>query len=221
MARLELTPFEEVLAAGGEEIRLLMEQVEGELGEVTSSFGSELERSAGTTLAAGGKRLRPLLVFVCGAGEDEAEHEPLVRSGCAVELVHMASLVHDDVVDDATLRRGRPTVYAASGRGAATATGDFLFSRAFALLAENGDQHVRALATACLALAAGELVQRRDAYVTEIPVERYLHRCDLKTASLFSAACRLGASSWTTRSTLRVTRAVRGSAGVATCSTER
>jgi octaprenyl-diphosphate synthase len=97
------------------------------------------------------------------------------------------------VLDAALLRRGRPTVYASGGRGAATATGDFLFSRAFSLLAENGaPAEVRVLSDASLALARGELEQREDAYAADLPLERYLRRCELKTASLFSAACRLG-----------------------------
>jgi geranylgeranyl pyrophosphate synthase len=106
--------------------------------------------------------------------------------------VHMATLVHDDVLDDALLRRGRPTVYASEGRGVATATGDFLFSRAFALLAANGmPDQVRVLSDASVALARGELEQREDAYSADIPLDRYLRRCELKTASLFSAACGL------------------------------
>jgi len=102
--------------------------------------------------------------------------------------------VHDDVVDRAALRRGRATVFATQGRETATATGDFVFSRAFALLAENEDEpQVMVLADACLELALGELAQRRDAYRSDVTEERYLLRCRLKTASLFAAACRLGA----------------------------
>jgi ubiquinone/menaquinone biosynthesis methyltransferase len=171
-------------------VRALMERAERNLEAAVSGHGTELSEAACSTLAAGGKRLRPLLVLICGG---VAEAEPLVRAAASVELVHMATLVHDDVLDRADLRRGRPTVYSSSGRGRATAVGDFLFSRAFALLAENGDpDQVRALSEACLALARGELEQRADAYSTDLGVERYLRRCELKTARLFSAACRLG-----------------------------
>ncbi|MGA7705327.1 MAG: polyprenyl synthetase family protein, partial [Solirubrobacteraceae bacterium] len=118
----------------------------------------------------------------------------LVRAAVAVELVHSATLVHDDLIDGAPLRRGRPTVAADAGRTAAIATGDLLFSRAFAELARNGDrEQLRALSDASSALAAGELLQREDAYAASVAVERYLERCRLKTASLFEAACRLGA----------------------------
>jgi len=118
----------------------------------------------------------------------------MIRAAVAVELVHSATLVHDDLIDGAPLRRGRPTVAAAAGRRAAVATGDLLFSRAFAELARNDDaEQLRALSQASSALAEGELLQREDAWAAEVPVERYLHRCELKTAALFEAACRLGA----------------------------
>jgi len=98
------------------------------------------------------------------------------------------------VLDGAALRRGRPTVFAEGGRDAATATGDFLFSRAFAELALTGRADaVRALSSASSALARGELMQREDAWSDAVTPERYLERCELKTARLFEAACRLGA----------------------------
>jgi geranylgeranyl pyrophosphate synthase len=129
-------------------------------------------------------------VFLCADGESD---ERLVAAAVAVELLHMATLVHDDVLDGAALRRGRPTVFAQGGRLAATATGDLLFSRAFAELAAAGsDDAVRALSAASSALARGELMQRADAWSADVTPERYLERCRLKTASLFDASCRLG-----------------------------
>jgi geranylgeranyl pyrophosphate synthase len=179
-----------VLAAGGPTLADLLERTEERLAEVAGGHGDELARHAGGTLAAGGKRLRPVLVFLC-AGEPS---DRLVSAGAAVELLHMATLVHDDVLDGAELRRGRATVFSSGGRRAATATGDLLFSRAFAELAATGSEAaVSALSTASSALARGELMQRADAWSESVTRERYLERCRLKTASLFEASCRLGA----------------------------
>jgi geranylgeranyl pyrophosphate synthase len=179
-----------VLTAGGPGLARLLERTEERLAQVAGSHGAALGRHASGTLSAGGKRLRPVLVFLCAAGEDDR----LVAAGAAVELLHMATLVHDDVLDAAELRRGRPTVFASAGRPAATATGDLLFSRAFAeLAATDSEDAVRALSTASSALARGELMQRADAWDADVSPERYLERCCLKTASLFEASCRLGA----------------------------
>jgi geranylgeranyl pyrophosphate synthase len=164
-----------------------MVAVETRLREIAS-----VEQHSLATVAAGGKRLRPLLVFVAGLGSDA--RVALSRAAAAVELIHSATLVHDDVLDDAPLRRGRQTVFAAAGRSAATATGDLLFSSAFAELARNGAiAQLRALSAASSALARGELMQRADAWRAEVTLERYLQRCELKTARLFAAACELGA----------------------------
>jgi geranylgeranyl pyrophosphate synthase len=182
---------EAVVAAGGAHIPPLLNALEDRLAALATGHGDVLARHGGDTIAAGGKRLRPLLVFlVAGPGADA---ERVVRAAAAVELVHSATLVHDDVLDAAPLRRGRPTVAAAAGREVATATGDLLFSRAFAELTASGSaEAVRVLSRASSALAEGELLQRADAWVA-VPLERYLHRCELKTARLFEAACRLGA----------------------------
>ncbi|MGC1165708.1 MAG: polyprenyl synthetase family protein, partial [Solirubrobacterales bacterium] len=131
-----------------------------------------------------------MLVLLCAG---EAGGAAAVRAATAVELIHMATLVHDDVLDEAPLRRGLPTVAASSGRARAVATGDLLLSRAFALLADAGDSRaVALLAEASVALARGELAQRHDAFDLAISEERYLERCRLKTAKLFECACLLG-----------------------------
>ena len=184
-------PVTEVIRAAGDHVPALLARVEERLAELAAGHGVTLAEHAGATIAAGGKRLRPLLVFLAA---DEEDGEGLVRAATAVELVHSATLVHDDVLDAAALRRGVPTVVASAGRSAATATGDLLFARAFAELAENGRvDEIRVLSDASCALAEGELRQRADAWDAAVPVERYLARCELKTARLFEAACRLGA----------------------------
>ena len=179
-----------VIEAGGAHVPELLDRLEVRLAEVAASHGAVLAEHAGATISAGGKRLRPLLVFVAAGSASDG----VLRAAVAVELVHSATLVHDDVLDAAQLRRGRPTVVAAAGRELATATGDLLFSRAFAELVANGRaDEVRVLSTASSALAQGELMQRSDAWNVGVSRERYLERCDLKTARLFEAACRLGA----------------------------
>jgi geranylgeranyl pyrophosphate synthase len=184
---------------GGNGLRERMLRTEVQLKRVTAESGDPLAAHATGAVIAGGKRLRPLLVVLAAesAGGPPVRangDEHLVRAAVAVELVHSATLVHDDLIDGAQLRRGQPTVAAAAGREVATATGDLLFSRAFAELARNGDPaQLRVLSDASSALAAGELLQREDAYSPHVAVERYLRRCELKTAALFEAACRLGA----------------------------
>src|SRR5439155_7303953 len=141
-------------------------------------------------LAAGGKRLRPLLVFLAAP----PEREPPWAVGVSVALVHMATLVHDDLIDRAGYRRGHASAWARYGPGAARAAGDYLFARAFAELAGTGNgQAVSTLASACLSLARGEALQRAQSHDPETTIDSYLERCALKTGKLFEAACLLGA----------------------------
>jgi geranylgeranyl pyrophosphate synthase len=183
-------PVTAVLDASSRWLPARLDEVEELLRESVGGHGETLGADAAATLAAGGKRLRPMLVLLCAGPEGSAA---AVRAAAAIELVHMATLVHDDVLDDAPLRRGLPTVAATSGRARAVATGDLLFSRAFALLGEAGDaRSVALLADASVALARGELAQRRDAFDLGVGEERYLSRCRLKTARLFECACLLG-----------------------------
>jgi octaprenyl-diphosphate synthase len=140
-------------------------------------------------LAAGGKRLRPLLVFL----STPPGTEPSLAAGVAVELVHMATLVHDDLIDRAHFRRGKAAAWSVYGAQAARATGDYLFARAFAELTATGDSaKVQTLADATLALARGEAMQRTQTHDPSTTVEAYIERCALKTGALFEAACRLG-----------------------------
>lgn len=153
---------------------------------VASHPGTVAEAGA-QSLAAGGKRLRPLLVFLT------APDEPPLAAGVAIELVHMASLVHDDLIDHAALRRGKATAWKTHGAVGAQATGDYLFARAFAELAGSGDeQGVQILADAALSLVRGEALQHAQAHRPDTTVDDYLRRCSLKTAELFRAACLLG-----------------------------
>jgi geranylgeranyl pyrophosphate synthase len=169
-----------------------LERLEIRLEEAVGSHPGLVGEAAAETLAAGGKRLRPALVYLA-APRALRPAEQTVAAGAAVELVHMATLVHDDLLDGAELRRGQPTTWATYGERAAKATGDHLFARAFALLASTGDERaVALLANASLALARGEALQRRQAFRPETPVDEVIARYSLKTGTLFEAACLLG-----------------------------
>jgi octaprenyl-diphosphate synthase len=169
-----------------------LEAVEERLAAVVRAHPGVVCSVTADALAAGGKRLRPTLTFLC-APSDGA---PPVTEGAAVELVHMATLVHDDIVDGADLRRGRAAAWTAHGADAAKAAGDHLFAAAFAALAATGShRRVAVLADASLALARGEALQRLQRHDPDTTLDAYLERCTLKTGSLFAAACVIGGGS--------------------------
>jgi geranylgeranyl pyrophosphate synthase len=169
-----------------------LEAVEERLAETIASHPGLTAAVGADALAAGGKRLRPALAYLSAPDG----FPPPLAAGVAVELVHQATLVHDDLIDGARVRRGRAAAWAAHGADAARAAGDYLFARAFAELSETGDRAaVGVLADACLALARGEALQRRQRHDPETTVEAYLERCALKTGKLFEAACLLGGGS--------------------------
>jgi len=164
-----------------------MAEVEAGLARAVAARPGLAEEVAGEALAAGGKRLRPLLCFLTARGE------PSVAAGVAVEMVHMATLVHDDLVDGARLSRGLPAAWSVYGADAAKAAGDYLYARAFGVLAETGDEEaVSTLADAALCLARGEAMQQLQTHDPDTPIDAYLERCMLKTGKLIEAACLLG-----------------------------
>jgi geranylgeranyl pyrophosphate synthase len=164
-----------------------MAEVETGLARAVGARPGLAQEVAGEALAAGGKRLRPLLCFLT------ARDEPSVAAGVAVEMVHMATLVHDDLVDGARLRRGLPAAWSVYGADAAKAAGDYLYACAFTVLARTGDAAaVTALADAALCLARGEAMQRLQTHDPDTPVDAYLERCALKTGKLIEASCLLG-----------------------------
>jgi geranylgeranyl pyrophosphate synthase len=169
-----------------------LDSIEERLARSVASHPGLVAAVGNEALTAGGKRLRPLLVFL----STPLGQQPSLPAGVAVELVHMATLVHDDLIDRAHFRRGKAAAWSVYGADAARATGDYLFARAFAELAAAGDpEAVNVLAGATLALARGEALQRTQAHDPSTTVEAYLERCALKTGALFEAACRLGGGS--------------------------
>jgi geranylgeranyl pyrophosphate synthase len=165
-----------------------LEELEQRLESAVARYPGLVAAVGRNAVAAGGKRLRPLLVHLTAP-----ERERALRAGVAVELAHVATLVHDDLIDGAELRRGRSSAWHEHGSRAARAGGDYLFARAFGELAECGDlEGVDILARACLAIARGEAMQQQQAYEPETPVEAYFDRIALKTGKLFEASCLLG-----------------------------
>ena len=160
---------------------------------MASDYPGRLGDACRSTLTAGGKRLRPLLALLCSRRGEVAD-EPVLRAAAAVELLHMATLVHDDVLDHAELRRGQPTVVQQYGTATAVSTGNYLLARAFFELVGAGvPAAVDLLSVTALSLSEGEVLQRAEAYNVDISMEEYVRRCERKTADLFAAACSLGA----------------------------
>jgi octaprenyl-diphosphate synthase len=147
-------------------------------------------------VASGGKRLRPaLLLLACGAAGANERSAAAARYTLAavIEFIHTATLLHDDVVDESRLRRGRPTANAAFSNAASVLVGDFLYSRAFQMMVELDDMRVmRVLADATNTIAAGEVLQLMGSHDPQVDEARYLEVIRRKTARLFEAAARLG-----------------------------
>ena len=148
---------------------------------------------AGHIIAAGGKRLRPMLTLASArlCGYQGQRHVPLAA---CVEFIHTATLLHDDVVDDSGLRRGLATANAVWGNKASVLVGDFLFSRAFQLMVEDGSLKIlKILSDASAVIAEGEVQQLMTANDTSTDEATYLDVIRAKTAALFAAACQVGA----------------------------
>jgi octaprenyl-diphosphate synthase len=144
-------------------------------------------------ISAGGKRIRPRLVllFSGALGFDGAERHMLAAT---VEFIHTATLLHDDVVDESALRRGRPTANALFGNAASVLVGDFLYSRAFQMMVSVDRMRVlEVLADATNVIAEGEVLQLMNMHDPDLGVESYLRVIRYKTAKLFEASARLGA----------------------------
>src|SRR5881409_809105 len=144
-------------------------------------------------IAGGGKRLRPALVFLAaGATGYRGEHH--VELAAVVEFIHTATLLHDDVVDESAMRRGRPTANAEFGNSASVLVGDFLYSRAFQMMVGiNRMRVLEVLSDATNVIAEGEVLQLLNCRNPDVDEARYLDVVRRKTAKLFEAAMRLGA----------------------------
>lgn len=144
-------------------------------------------------ISAGGKRLRPvILLLTSGALNDQKHHKYSLAA--VVEFIHTATLLHDDVVDESTLRRGRPTANEHFGNPASVLVGDFLYSRAFQMMVDVGSMRImQVLADATNVIAEGEVLQLMNMHDASLDEEAYLRVIRSKTAKLFEASSRLAA----------------------------
>jgi len=154
---------------------------------------------AGELMDSGGKRLRPALVLLsekaaCGSGQSTCDRQELIEIAAAMELIHIASLIHDDVLDEASVRHNRPTINSRYGEDVSIVLGDYVYSKAFQLIGERGGAEVFSCVSEAIgAMCEGELIhvcQRRNLELSE---HNYLLIAEKKTASLFAACCRAGA----------------------------
>jgi octaprenyl-diphosphate synthase len=189
-----------VAASGSTKLESIKRLVEADMSRVNRLIIARLDSPismipevAGHLVAAGGKRVRPMLTLIAAqlCGYEGLRHVPLAA---AVEFIHTATLLHDDVVDESDLRRGLATANAIWGNKASVLVGDFLFSRAFQLMVEDGSLEVLAiLANASAVIAEGEVAQLTTAHDAETSEARYLEVITAKTATLFAAAAQIGA----------------------------
>lgn len=145
-------------------------------------------------IATGGKRMRPLLTLAAAKINGDLEGDAAIKLATAVEFIHTATLLHDDVVDESDQRRGKPSANMAFGNQASVLVGDFLFSRAFQLMVGAGDINVLGvLSSASCIIAEGEVMQLAAIGNLDMSVDDYLMVVEAKTAALFAAATRAGA----------------------------
>jgi geranylgeranyl pyrophosphate synthase len=170
-----------------------MAGVERRIDELSRSREGKLSAIAQELIGSGGKRVRPavaLLVFRAAGGIDPSD---TIDVGAALELIHSATLLHDDILDSGRTRRGRPSPLARHGLGMTLLTGDFLFTRAFGVAGRFDETVVGWATDACISLCEGEVMQRRFRRNPAATLEDYVEIAACKTASLFSQAARIGA----------------------------
>ncbi len=170
-----------------------MLQIEQELYEAINQGDSSLKEPALHLLKAGGKRLRPLFVLMSG-GLGKYSLDRLKSVAVSLELIHMATLVHDDIIDDADLRRGQPTVRAKWDNRIALYTGNFILAQALQYISRVKEKQVhQILSQALVQMGLGEIYQLRDFFNVDQHLRHYLRRIKRKTALLISVSCQLGA----------------------------
>jgi heptaprenyl diphosphate synthase len=168
------------------------QRIEREIHTAVQSSDPYLTEIASHLVVAGGKRLRPMVAIVAAAVDGGQANDDVVRGGVACELVHLGSLYHDDVIDEADTRRGVETVNAKWGNLQAILAGDFLLSRASEIAASLGTEVAALLARTIGWLCEGEIEQLRHTYDVRRPEDSYFVSIQGKTASLYGSAARIG-----------------------------
>ena len=170
-----------------------MAQVDAVIGRRLASDVAMINQIAHYIISAGGKRIRPMLVLLFARALGFAGRERF-ELAATVEFIHTATLLHDDVVDESSLRRGRQTANALFGNAASVLVGDFVYSRAFQMMVSvNRLRVLEVLADATNVIAEGEVLQLMNMHDPDLAVEDYLRVIRFKTAKLFEASARLGA----------------------------
>lgn len=171
-----------------------MQALDGFLGEEVSRFEPEIREHVRYCLGRGGKRLRPALVFFAGWKDSDSVPDDLVKVAAVIELVHLATLVHDDILDSAAVRHGRSTASRKFGPDTAVLLGDALFAHAVHLSTDFSNSEVcRLVSRATRRVCAGEIAQTARRGATDLSVTEYFRLIELKTAELFKVSCFLGA----------------------------
>lgn len=191
MTSAQIGPVVELDTEFATAIQQAMEAVERAMQDVVNSDVEVLADASRHILSAGGKRVRPRLLMLAYMALGGTDFDYAAPPAAAVELMHTASVVHDDINDHGVLRRGRPSVNAIWGRTFALLTGDFLFTAVYKLLAPYGDLNI-VLARAATALVEGETLQAHAVKTKTFTSEVYARIIALKTAALFQAAAEMG-----------------------------
>ncbi|MDQ0427595.1 heptaprenyl diphosphate synthase [Planomicrobium stackebrandtii] len=175
------------------DLRPELEMIEKELEQAVDSQSLLLNDASLHLLQAGGKRIRPVFVLLAGKFGNY-NIDVMKRVAVPLELIHMASLVHDDVIDDSEIRRGQPTVKAQWNNSVAMYTGDFILARALEQITEIESPRVHEiLSKTLIEVCRGEIIQIKDKYKLDQNLRDYFRRIKRKTALLISSSCELGA----------------------------
>ena len=175
-------------------LRKELEAVEDAIEKSLRTRNKRVKEALVRFVESGGKRLRPAFVIL-GGTFGKYDEEKIRPVAAALEIIHMATLIHDDIIDDAKLRRGKETVHSVLGKDVAVYSGDFLLTRAFMLVSEFADMSMlNQIAKASAYICDSEIAQNEQRYDTGVSVKQYLKRIGGKTAVLFSISFYMGAS---------------------------